>query len=274
MAGVQAKRQGLSVIVFEKSEPGGAALAANLVENFPGQEKAITGRMLMARFTRQAARHKVAIKKESVLQIGKRGSCYTVRTNKSEVRAKAVIIATGASPRALNVPGEKKLIGKNIFSYVDPNTVNCRNKHIIIVGDGDAAFDQAINFAKFTLRIVILMKHNNPKAAPFLVSRAKNLDIDILPGRRVESVSRDLKKAVLHLNNHSSISADIVVTCIGKEKNFDFMDSRLLKNTQKNLFFAGDCLRGNDRHIAIACGDGIAAAMAAAKYISEGHLSQ
>lgn len=268
MAAMQAKRQGLSVALFEKGRPGGQALAANLIENFPGISEGIKGPHLIQRFLDQVKSHGVMIRTEAVQHISKVTNLFFVQTDKSDVQSLAAIVASGLKPKRLCIHGEEELIGKAIFSYINPDEIPCQDKRILVVGSGDAAFDQALNFAKHAKTTSIAMRGGAAKCAPILLERAMNSGIEILTERMPSSIGMRSDGASIRFENCDEIVVDFIITCIGKERNFDFMDKSLMDGDIGGLFFAGDCHRDLDRHISIACGDGAAAAMNAAKYIS------
>jgi len=281
MAAMQAKRQGLTVALFERDRPGGQALAANWIENFPGIPEGIRGMDLMQRFVDQVKAHGVEIRREKVMNIslpphpdplpqGERGhtlESFLIKTDKSEIKSTAVIIAVGMIPKRLDIPGENELWGKHIFAYDDPNEIDCRGKQIVVIGSGDAAFDQALNFSRLANEVTIAMRSTKASCAPILLERVKKAKIRILEGHDAESVAQDKSGLLIEFKNGEKLAADIVIECIGKERNFKFIDPDLLDKKVPGMFFAGDCHRNLDRHISIACGDGTAAAMEAHDYI-------
>ncbi len=267
MAAMQAKRQGLTVALFERDRPGGQALAANLIENFPGMPDGIRGSDLMQRFIEQVKSHGISIINETVSSVSKSDAYFAIETNRQKLMASAVIIASGLSPKKLNIPGEHELIGDVIFSYDNPDDLQASGKRIVVIGGGDAAFDQALNFSRNASGVTIVMRKDKPKCAPILLERAKRNSIEVLSGYEIQSIEKTADGTLAFFSNDERILTDLVITCIGKEKNFDFIDDELLNSDTEGLFWAGDCHRNMDRHISIACGDGTAAAMQAAEYI-------
>lgn len=269
MAAMQAKRQGLLLEIFEKNKPGGQALAANLIENFPGYPDAIRGPELMQRFVDQVNAHGIKIEREEVLDISKRDEGFIVRTKKGVYGALAVIVASGLNPRRLGIPGEKDLIGKLVFAYENPDELPCHGKSVLIIGSGDAAFDQGLNFSRLASDVAIAMRGDKPRCAPLLLERAKHAKIEILTGYDAKSMKEAAGRVHIEFANGEGFEADLVDVCIGKERTLDFVSAELLDPNVPGVFWAGDCHRDLDRHISIACGDGTAAAMDAAEYVKQ-----
>jgi thioredoxin reductase (NADPH) len=268
MAAMQAKRLGVRIALLEKNRPGGQALAAHLVENFPGVAPGISGKDLIQRFIDQVKSCGIEIRHEAVVSISKSGDSFALRTDEGELHARAVIVASGLTPRRLEVPGEAELSGKYIFSYEDVDSLPCRGKTALVIGSGDAAFDQALSLSKFASRVSIAMRSGHPKCLPMLLSRARLAGIEILAGHDVRAFRSSGGRLSVEFSSGRRMEVDLADVCIGKEKGLDFIDKNLLGSDVPGLFFAGDCKRDGSRHISMACGDGIAAAVDAAEYIS------
>jgi thioredoxin reductase (NADPH) len=193
---------------------------------------------------------------------------FHIKTNKSSYLARTVIIASGLAPKKLNVPGEKKLSGKNIFYYGSPEYAKGSVKNVLIIGGGDAALDSALGFHKKGKNVTVAMRSRVSKSNPYLQKMFSRSNIVLLPEHEVNFFKKDGSKVVVKFANGKKIRCDLVSICAGKQKNFPFLPDDFLANPPAGLYFAGDCARGRDRHIAIACGDGIAAAMKAGEYLS------
>jgi len=268
MAAIQAKRQGLNIAIFEKNKIGGQLLSANLIENFPAITKAIRGSELARILIEQAKINDIAITNEKVLHISKKTSMFYVHTQHRTCESFSIIVASGLAPRQIELPrGGDALIGKYIFYYAIPDDIQCRNKSIIILGSGDAAFDQALNFRRFTNDITIAIRGKTPKCMPMLLKRSKSAGIKLLFEYDIKSIAEITDGIEATFNDDKKIKANIIDICIGKEQNFNFMAKNLLSRNTKGIFWAGDCKRGMNRQASIACGDGTAAAMDAARYI-------
>lgn len=270
-AAMQVKRQGLSVALFEEARPGGQALAANLIENFPGFPEGITGQELMERLVRQVERHGVPIISEKVVSVRRSKETFVAQTADNTFSGRALIVATGLTPKLLGVPGERELLGRRIFSYLEPSSVGQKVTRVAIIGGGDAAFDLALNYSRVASKVVILMRGTSPKCNPILLKRVQSTGIEVKTGLDVLSFAEGDEKVIVEIRDRSKtdkIKADVAITCIGKEPRSDFLEQVLAMDHTPGIFWAGDCRRGRHRHIAIATGDGTATAMEAAQYLA------
>lgn len=266
-AGMQASRQGLRIALFERDRPGGQAVAANWIENYPGFPEGITGRELMSCFVQQVAAHGVAFTRDEVTAVTRDGSGFLVTAGSRTIRATTVICAAGLTPRLTGVPGEANLFGRRIFAYADPEVVPHEGKGVLVIGSGDAAFDQALHFLRRASTVAIAMRTDAPSCAPHLLDQAAAAGIDLMSQLQLTSVAERGSGIVARFERPDGMSCEVraaaMILCIGKERSLRFLDPGWLEATPQGFFLAGDCCRGRDRHVAIAAGDGIAAAMAA-----------
>ncbi|MFH1829823.1 MAG: NAD(P)/FAD-dependent oxidoreductase [Pseudomonadota bacterium] len=266
---LQAYRQGLSIALFEKAKPGGQALAANRIENYPGFPDGITGLELMDRFLSQVKSCGAEIRDEEVKNV-KRSECgFVITTDQGYTNTRALVVASGLVPKRLGVPGEHELEGHHIFYYANAHEIAHEKKDVLIIGTGDAAFDQALSFSRRAKNVTIAMKYNEARCAQPLLRDVQKANIEILPSRNVASIVRKSDQLIVEFKNDESVRTDLVIACIGKNTCFDFMDSEILEAKPAAVFFAGDCHRNKDRHISIAIGDGISAAMAVEEFLKE-----
>lgn len=266
-AAIQCVRLELSYILFEQRRLGGQVYAADLIENAPGFPGGIKGPELVAKFEEHAKSCSIEITKASIQNISLTHNHFTLSSSQGERCARTVIVATGLTPKHLDISGEDTLRGKRIYYYINPNEVTCPGSRVTIIGSGDAAFDQALNFARTGKHVTIAMKYDKPRCLPILVHRALKAGIEIVSSFEANKLEETSDGVRIHGSHDMHVDTDIVVVCIGKKPSTNFLDSMSTDDTP-GLFFAGDCHRGKNRHIAIACGDGIACAMDAARFIS------
>jgi thioredoxin reductase (NADPH) len=264
---MQAVRQGLEIALFEKARPGGQALAANRIENYPGFAEGITGRELMQRFVSQVTSQGIEIRHEVVSRVARPGELFRVETNMGVTESRALVIASGLRPRRLGVPGEDDLVDYRLFYYADPAEISHEGAEVAIIGSGDAAFDQALSFGDRAKKVTIALKYSTPTCAPLLAGRAAKAGIDVLPDRSVVALGDEGSGIRIDFADGEELCANIAIVCIGKERDCSFIDGPLLGDGVPGIYFAGDCHRDRDRHISIAIGDGVASAMKAAEYI-------
>lgn len=230
-AAIHAKRLGLKVVLIEKNELGGQARAANLIENYPGVPS-VNGNELMDKFTKQLSGADMA--KNEATSVTKRGEFFITKTDAANFESRHVLIACGLEP--VKLP-----FCNNALYYPNPKNVPHGGKKVLIIGGGDAAFDEAVSFSAKAKTVEIAMRSLKPKAIQRLIDRAARLGIKIKTGLKEEEIA--------------AMKADVVVACAGKKLNLDIVDSSALRE----IMLAGDVLHPDIRHIAVAVGDGIAA---------------
>lgn len=266
-AAIQCVRLELSYTLFEQHRLGGQVWAANLIENAPGFPGGIGGPELVANFEDHAKSYSIQITDASVQNISHSCNHFTLHSSRGEHRARTVITATGLIPKHLGISGEDTLRGNHVYYYVNPSEVTCPGSRVAIIGSGDAAFDQALNFARRGKHVTIVMKHDKPRCLPVLVQRAHKAGVDIVSSFEATELEKTADGVRIHGSQDMHVDTDIVIVCIGKNPSTYFLDSISTDDTP-GLFLAGDCHRGKNRHIAIACGDGIACAMEAHRFIA------
>ncbi len=269
-AAVHAVRRGLSTILYEASEPGGQALAANWIEDYPGFPEGLSGPDLMTRFFAQVEAHQTTIHRQRVQTIEQHEKVFCITTASIMTTARTVILATGLVPKQLGVPGESALIGRRIFAYADPRSIPHANKRVLIVGSGDAAFDQALNYARQAARVSIAVRGTTPHCNAALARRVREANIDVIRNCQIQAISEidnNLAMACQRDEMEMLIEADLMIACIGKISDLSCLPHDLRRGETPGLFRAGDCQRGRSRHIAIAVGDGTTAAIAASDYL-------
>jgi len=259
-AAIQAARLGLSTTIIERDRLGGQALAAPWIENYPGFPDGISGKDLMKLFEAQLNTWSVPVIYNEVLDIEiippypplQKGGVGGFRVNNIETRC--LLLAVGLTPKLVGIRGE--------IPYGDPARLEHADKDVLVVGSGDSAFDLASCFAEKARKVTIGMRDETPKALPKLVERA------LFRGVQIQANW-----------SHKESSYDVLISCVGKEARHPLID-KLSKDLGPlelrpgevtdipGLFLAGDLCRGQDRHIVIAAGDGIAAAQAAHRYLS------
>jgi thioredoxin reductase (NADPH) len=244
-AAIQAARLGLSTTIIEKDRLGGQALAAPWVENYPGFPDGITGKELMSFFQRQLEQWPVKVIFDEVKDL-------------ESYNAKSVLLAAGLTPRLAGIQGE--------IPYGDPDRIEHAEKKVLVVGGGDSAFDLAWSFAKMAASVTIGMRGDIPRALPKLIDRALSRNVRMMSLRATAKQSPEIAAASTRPRNDFFKGFDLIISCIGKEAKHP-----LLEKWKKapGLFMAGDICHGEDRHIAIAVGDGIAAAQAAYRYLKQ-----
>jgi len=295
-AGIYAARQKLNTLLITKDFGGQVARKAIDIENYPGFE-AISGLDLiqtfekhLRKFTRQNLGGQVDIKKNEVLKIQKTGTKFFVTTqSKNKFESKAVIIASGADPRPLEVPGEKEFIGKGLSYCAVCDGALFPDKTVAVIGGGNSGFETAIFLSKIVKKIYIL------ETGPKIRADKTNQDIVKKTGKAEIITSAILKKiqgdkfvnSIMFQDKETgeekTLSVEGVFVEIGSQPSTSFakdlvdfndrdeirveFESYLTKTP--GLFAAGDVNIGKYKQIITACGEGAKAALAAYEYIQK-----
>lgn len=266
---IQLKRYGIVPFLLEKNETGGLLRNANLVENYPGFPGGISGPALVNLFEKQLAENSINVRFAETTVLDLRDNLFSVATSREVYYSRVIVVASGTKPKKPDVPETAKEVKDKIFYEVYP-LLNVKEKKVVVVGAGDAAFDYALNLAKNN-EVVILNRSRTTKCLPLLRERVESApsisyceDTKIL---RITSICPS--NMLLECSGPGGISkldAHYLIFAIGREPQLDFLSERLKVNARKMedrgiLYFAGDVKNGAFRQTAIAVGDGIMAAM-------------
>ena len=274
---LQLRRSGLSPLILERAEIGGLLRNANFVENYPAFPGGITGPELVKLFAEQASRFSIRLAFEEVMVLEHEAEVFRVATKTNERYSQIAVVATGTKPRILSdfiIPRELE----NRVVYEVCPLLSLEEKHIVIVGASDAAFDYALNLGKNN-DITILNRGEQARCLSLLLERAgacpriahsPNTTITRLVGAPGE-------RMLLECNTPTGtilICADYVLGAIGREPQLDFISSELLARAfelenRGVLYFAGDVKNDRFRQTAIAVGDGLLAAMKISQKLKE-----
>ena len=180
-AAIYAARAGLNPILFAGITWGGQLMTTTEVENFPGFPEGIQGPQLMSDMMKQAQKFGANVKFEMVTKVDFSNGIKKVITDSSEYEAKAVILATGASPRKLGVPGEKEFWAKGVSSCATCDGAFFKNKVVAVVGGGDAAMEEATFLTRFASRVYVLNRSDSLKASKIMQERVlENSKVEVL----------------------------------------------------------------------------------------------
>ncbi len=268
-AAIQLKRYGIQPLAFERAEPGGLLLNANLVENYPGFPGGIPGPELARLFIRQAESLDIRVAFEEITALDYQDGYFQVSTGQKSLAARVAVIATGTKPTpiaGISIP--ERLAGR-IFYEVYP-LLPLEGKCVAIIGSGDAAFDYALNLSRKN-RVVILNRGDAPKCLPLLWERARKVPAITYRAETLVTQLDEGPNMQLLLNCQSpggglQLEADYLVGAIGRTPQMDCVTMALQAKTSELLekgvlYLIGDVKNGIYRQTSIAVGDGVLAAM-------------
>ncbi|WP_406677291.1 thioredoxin-disulfide reductase [Moorella sp. ACPs] len=286
-AALYGARGGLDTVVLEMGAPGGQAGLTDRIENYPGFPEGINGMELAMKFAEQAKRFGARIEMATVQGVELNGEIKKAFTGSGEFKSRAVIIASGAHPRPLGVPGEEEFRGRGVSYCATCDGAFFRDKKVAVVGGGDSAVEEALFLTRFASQVTIIHRRDALRATKVLQERARDnpkisfcwntVVTRIKGGEKVDSLElKDVKSGVAREE-----AFDGVFIFIGMEPNTDFLKGALTLDpqgyivTRDNLatsipgvFAAGDVRSKDFRQVSTAVGDGAVAAMAAERYLA------
>lgn len=286
-AALYGARGGLDTVVLEMGAPGGQAGLTDRIENYPGFPEGINGMELAMKFAEQARRFGARIEMTTVQGVELNGEIKKAFTGSGEFTARAVIIASGAHPRPLGVPGEEEFRGRGVSYCATCDGAFFRDKKVAVVGGGDSAVEEALFLTRFASQVTIIHRRDALRATKVLQERARdNPKISFCWNTVVTRIKGEEKVGSLELKDVNSGATreeafDGVFIFIGLEPNTGFLKGTLTLDSQgyivtrENLatsipgvFAAGDVRAKDFRQVSTAVGDGAVAAMAAERYLA------
>lgn len=228
-AALYAVRAGLKTMVLKKEVIGGQISLTATVENYPGF-KEISGPELMRLFQEQAEAAGAEIQTAEVSAVEDLGDRKLVKTSSGNFEARAVIIATGSSPKYLGVKGEKELVGRGVTFCALCDGPIFTGKNVAVVGGGDSATKEAIHLAKMVNKVYLIHRRDKLKAEKSWQEKAfKNEKIELIFNTVVEEVvgKERLEKLVLKnlkTGERSELPVDGMFIYIGLKPNTDFIN--------------------------------------------------
>ncbi|MDH3360499.1 MAG: FAD-dependent oxidoreductase, partial [Desulfobulbaceae bacterium] len=189
-AGLYASRAMLNVVLVEKGAVGGQVLLTDWIDNYPGFPDGISGFELIDKMAAQAARFGLTTKLGSVTGMSLKDPVKRLfLEDGSELTAKAVIIATGARPKQLGVPGEVELTGKGVSYCATCDGPFYRNHEVAVVGGGNTAVEEAVYLTRFADKVTIIHRRSELRATKILQQHAfANDKVHFLLDTQVQSV--------------------------------------------------------------------------------------
>lgn len=289
-AALYASRSKLETLVIEKGQVGGQAATTEEIENWPGTVHT-KGPELTAQMAEHAKKFGAQFVKDEVLGLDAEGFIKTVKCRNAEYKAKAVIIATGAEPRILGIPGEREFRGKGVSYCATCDADFFEGLDVVVLGNGDAAIEEAMYLTKFAESVTIIVIHEEGKvdATPVVAERAfKNEKIKWIWNSTIAEITGDgiVEKVIvknIKTGELSELETNGVFMFVGTVPRTKFlqgvvdMDERgyikadhvTMETNVDGVYAVGDCRQKFLRQVVTAAGDGATAATAAEKYIHE-----
>lgn len=284
-AAFYAGRYGLKVAILEKMVAGGRILLTESIENFPGFVGGVLAQDLMQRMQEQVNELGIEVVLEEALFVDCKRK--TVKTTAITYTARALIVAVGARPKKLNIPGEEKLTGRGASYCATCDGPLFKNKKVVVVGGGDTVAEEALYLSRLTDSVTIIHRRDQMRASAVLQARLKeNKRINFMLSSivtRIEGTQKVEAIAVKDVltNKEQVVSCDGIFICIGYEPETALFKDQLrldesgfiitdekMGTQEAGVFACGDCRKKTLYQVVTACADGALAAHSAFNYIS------
>ncbi len=293
-AGLYAARAKMSVLILEKDRTGGQIATTDEVANYPGSIPEATGPSLVARMVEQCEEFGAKTEKDAVKSLELDGDIKVICTESGkEIKARSVILATGASPRKLGCPGEKELTGKGVTYCATCDADFFTDLEVFCIGGGDTAVEEAMFLTKFARKVTIVHRRDQLRAAKSIVEKAeKNEKINFIWNSEVKEVKGEGIVESMVLRNrqtgeeteyfaHEDDGTFGVFVFVGYIPQTSLFEGKIemengyivtdpdMKTNIPGVYAAGDVRVKSLRQVVTATADGAIAAVQAEKYIEE-----
>jgi thioredoxin reductase (NADPH) len=171
-AALYSARANLEPLVIEGFEAGGQLMLTNEVENYPGFTDGILGPELMETFRKQAERFGTTYVTDDVTEVDFSKRPFTVKVGADEYTADSIIVSTGAKAKMLDLPNEKKLIGRGVSTCATCDGAFFKGQKLIVVGGGDSAMEEALFLTRFATGVTVIHRRDKLRASKIMQARA------------------------------------------------------------------------------------------------------
>ncbi len=292
-AAIYTARANLQPLILEGGQPGGQLTTTSEVENFPGFPEGVDGFDLMDRLRKQAAKFGARFQSDFITGVDFSGPVKKVKSATQVYQARAVIIATGASPKLLGVPGEKEMFGgKGVTTCATCDGAFYRNMDVAVVGGGDSACEEALFLTRFCKQIYLVHRRDTLRASAIMAKRTlENPKITPVWDTHIERVLADDKghvrglalkhaktgvaselpvkgvfMAIGHMPNTQAFAGVLPLDDLGY---FKTEPGSQVRTKIPGVYVAGDCADHVYRQAITAAGMGCASAIEAERWLAE-----
>lgn len=297
-AGLYATRGGLkNVVMFEKGMPGGQITSSSEIENYPGQKApGESGMDFMSTWVAQCTHFGLKHEMVGVERVVKNpdGSFTVKLEGGKEEHAKAVIVATGSTPRRAGFAGEDEFFGRGVSTCATCDGFFYKNKEVAVLGGGDTAIEEALYLANICSRVYVIHRRDEFRAAPITLEKARaNAKIEFITSAVIKQAygdkaglaglivntkegERDLKVPGVFVFVGLNVNNDVL-----RQENGEFVCQTeaggqvsvdlKMQTSVPGLFAAGDIRKDAPKQVIVAASDGAMAALSALSYIESLH---
>lgn len=292
-AALYAARANLNPLVIEGFQWGGQLMITSDVENYPGYADGVMGPEMMSDFRRQAERFGAEFIRDDVTEVDFSEQPFRIWVDQTELRAKAVIVATGASARWLGLESETRLQGRGVSACATCDGAFFNEKPIVVAGGGDSALEEALFLTRFGTKVTLVHRRDEFRASQIMVDRARANDkLEFLTPYTVEEILGDTSVTGVRLRHAETgetldVDAQGFFVAIGHDPNTKLFVGQLDHDengylvtkpgtTETNVpgvFAVGDVQDHIYRQAVTAAGSGCMGALDAERFLAalEGH---
>ena len=286
-AALYAARADLAPVLITGTEFGGQASLTHTIENYPGFPEGVGGAQLGELFQKQAEHFGARIEFDIANQVDLSQRPFRITTDGSEFTADSLIIATGASPVRLNVPGEGLLVGRGVSYCATCDGAFFKDQRVVVVGGGDSALEEGLFLTRFASSVTIIHRRDNFRAGALLQNRARqNPRINFIRNHVVTEVVGKEKVEAVKVKNLMTGEAtdrptDGVFIFVGHTPNTQLFQGQLemengyLRIDQRmhtsipGVFAAGEAADSHFKQVITSAGMGAAAAIEATRFLEQ-----
>ena len=285
-AGIYASRARIKTLLIESYSVACQAVTTDHIENYPGFPDGVNGFELIEKFKKQAEKFGAEFIIGEVKGIKESNPGWEILTDDKSYTSRAIIIASGARPKRLDIPGEDMFRGKGVSYCGTCDGALFKNKEVVVAGGGDTALEEAIFLTRFAKKVTVIHRRNALRGTKILQERAfSNKKIEFVWDAGISEILGDTKVSTVKVKNvktgaEKDLSCDGVFIFVGYTPNTAFLKDLLpldesgyiiadddCLTSKPGIFACGDCRKKLLRQVVTACGDGATAAFACQRYM-------
>lgn len=289
-AAIYTTREDIDTVLYEKASIGGLAATTDMIDNYPGFPDGIDGMKLAGELEKQAERFGAHIEFGDVSAVRSEDDYKVVTVDGAEVKAKAVLIATGSDYKKIGVPGEKEFYGRGVHYCATCDGAFYREKKLVVVGGGNSALQEAIFLTRYSTHIDLLVRSTIKASDVLQHDLQKYIDdgkvtvhLNTVTDEIVATDGRVTSVKITKNGVQSELITDGIFVFVGLVPNTQFLQGSAveldeiglvktnsrLETSVKGIFASGDARSGATKQIASAVGEGAAAALSIREYLDE-----
>ena len=262
-AGIYLKRNNIKTLIIENDAPGGQLNRSDIIENYPGYVS-VKGPELAYNIYEQVKKINIDYFFENITSIDL-NSCI-IKTSSKEIKYKYLIIATGRSPRKLEILTDYENNGVSYCAICDGNLY--KEKEVFVIGGGNSAFEEALYLSNICKKVTIIHRNNNLRAEDRVIDKVKNIkNINLILNEEITMVTKIEDKFIIN----NKYKTDGIFVCIGyipnssifnidKENDYILVDSHCKSNID-NVYAVGDVIKKDVYQLTTAVGEATVAAI-------------